>query len=112
VPKTENDVQGDDPHLPKGINADTYYSGTKDGAARNEPTEEEIAQIFHNPRIARMLGKKDRNIPGGIRKQSLHTSSIVWQKAVEVEKDSIKKLADDLAKDAASADVSACYIGD
>lgn len=66
VPKTENDVQAGDGQ----INADVYYSGANGKA---EPTEEQLEQLFHTPRAARLLGKKDKYMPGG--KKSFHTST-------------------------------------
>lgn len=82
VPKVENDVQAGD----KQINADVYYSGA-DGKA--EPTEEQLEQLFHTPRAARLLGKKDKYVPGG--KKSFHTSA-------RQSKD-MESLGQDLAKD-------------
>lgn len=109
VPKIENDVQAGDSHIPKGINADVYYSGNReaeDGKSEGEPSEEELAQIFSSPRIAKMLGtKKGKYIPGGIQGRSFHASAFARQKSVEAEKEDIKKLAADMASDVQSNSV-------
>jgi aarF domain-containing kinase len=109
VPKTENDVQAGDSHIPQGINADVYYSGNKEaetGKAEAEPSEEELAQIFSNPRIAKMLGRKGKYVPDGMQGRSYHTSAVLRQKSAEAEKEDIKKLAEDMAKDAQAPAVS------
>ncbi len=103
VPKTENDVQAGDSHIPQGINADVYYSGNKDvesGKEEDELSEEQLAQIFNSPRIASMLGNKSNKgsyVPKGVR--SLHTSPLLRQKSAEAEKKDLKELAADMAKD-------------
>ncbi|KAK5939966.1 hypothetical protein PMZ80_007384 [Knufia obscura] len=102
VPKTENDVQGGDSHIPKDINADVYYSGTEQGEQAAEPTEEQLNQLFHTPRAARLLGKKDKYMPGG--KKTFHTSAAHRQNA-EAEKQELQKLGQEMVKDVASADV-------
>jgi hypothetical protein len=94
VPKIENDVQAGDSHIPKGINADVYYSGNKDaedGKSEDELSEEQLSQIFTNPRIARMLGSKSNKgkyVPTGV--QGFHTSAVAWQRSAEAEKEDIK----------------------
>lgn len=105
VPKTENDVQGGDSHVKKdGINADVYYSGAE--AETQEPTEEQLNQLFHSPRAASLLGKKSKYMPGGAQRK-LHTSATRYQNA-QTEKEDLTKLAQDMAKDvqSASSDVS------
>ena len=107
VPKIENDVQAGDSHIPPDLNADVYYSGNKDAKDGNEVeelSEEQLAQIFSNPRIARMLGNKGKYIPKGVR--SFHTSTSVRQRSAEAEKDDIKQLAADMAKDVQETKVS------
>ena len=107
VPKIENDVQAGDSHIPEGINADVYYSGNKDsetGEAESDPSEEELAKIFHNPRIAKMLGSKGKYVPKGAR--GLHTSASFRQRSTEAEKEEIRELAADMAKDVQDTKVS------
>ncbi len=103
VPKVENDVQGGDSHIPKDINADVYYSGAEPGDQTAEPTEEQLSQLFHTPRAARLLGKKDKYMPGG--KKSFHTSA-VWRQNTDVEKQELQKLGQAMAQDIDSTDVS------
>lgn len=95
VPQIENDVQGGDEHIPaaKEINADVYYSGAEGSC---EPTEEQLSQLFHSPRSARLVGKKDRCMPGV--KREFHTSAVGRQNA-EAEKHDLKQLAQDMASD-------------
>jgi len=103
VPKVENDVQGGDSHLPKDMNADVYYSGAEQGQDTAEPTEEQLSQLFHTPRAASLLGKKDKYMPGG--KRSLHTSAVRRQNS-EAEKQELQKLGQSLATDVGATDVS------
>ncbi|KAJ9498622.1 hypothetical protein LTR99_007928 [Exophiala xenobiotica] len=101
VPKTENDVQEGDSHIPPGINADVYYSGSKPqaGTVDNEPDEAQLSQLFHNPRHAtKLLGQKAQSIPSSRRR--FHTVRASQQKASNTDEDSIKQLAADMAKDA------------
>ena len=113
VPKIENDVQAGDSHVPQGINADVYYSGNKDaetGKEENELSEEQLGQIFNSPRIARMLGDKSNKasyVPKGVR--SLHTSNVTRQKSAEAEKEDLKELAADMAKDIQGSKVSPLF---
>ena len=69
LPKNAGDVQGRDSHLKEDVNADVFYSsGDKEGSASaseqesspepEEPSEEMVNQIFHSPRVARILGSK------------------------------------------------------
>ncbi|EXJ85403.1 aarF domain-containing kinase [Capronia coronata CBS 617.96] len=99
VPKTENDVQAGDSHIPPGINADVYYSGSKQ--IESEPTEEQLAQLFHNPKHAKLLAKKTGHSgygPGG--KRQFHTTRLNPQQRSNGETDSIRELAADMARDA------------
>jgi aarF domain-containing kinase len=107
VPKIENDVQAGNTHIPEGLNADVYYSGDQDVEKHgDEPTEEQLSQIFANPRIARMLGNKAKYVPPGVQGKSFHTSARVFQKTSEAEKEDLKRLAADMAKDVQSNKVS------
>ncbi|KAL6249653.1 hypothetical protein RBB50_003508 [Rhinocladiella similis] len=101
VPKSENDVQGGDSHIPPGINADVYYSGSKPqhGTVDNEPNEEQLSQLFHNPRHATtLLRQKSNPLPSS--KRRFHNSRPSPQKASDTDEDNIKQLAADMAKDA------------
>jgi aarF domain-containing kinase len=107
VPKIENDVQAGDSHIPNGLNADVFYSGSKASettASEDEPSEEQLSQIFASPRIARMLGAQTKNFPKGAR--SLHTSPVRNANSAEAEKEDIKELAADMAKDVQTGTVS------
>jgi aarF domain-containing kinase len=107
VPKIENDVQGGDSHIPKGLNADVFYSGNKASETQpleDEPTEEQLSQMFASPRIARMLGAKAKYVPKGTR--SLHTTPVQTANSAEAEKEDIKELAADMAKDVQTGRVS------
>ncbi len=113
VPKTENDVQEGDSHIEPGINADVYYHGSK---REDEPSEEQLSQIFHNPRNARSFAQKAKYAPGGVqpgvhpvstsRPREFHTLSVRRQKSSETDADSLKKLGADLAKDVQQINVS------
>lgn len=101
VPKTENDVQEGDSHIPPGINADVYYSGSKRdaGVADEEPSEEQLSQLFHSPRHATsLLGQKGRWTPPS--KRPFHSATATRQKSSNADEQSIKQLAADVAKDA------------
>lgn len=76
IPKTEEDVQGGDPHIPQKINADVFYSSRKSShddlasqadTAEEGPSKEIMSSLFHNPRVAGLLGIKSKNTPGGMR---------------------------------------------
>ena len=97
VPKIEWDIQGGDPHVPNGLNADVYYSGS---SSLSQPSEEMMAQIFQSSRIARMLGKSPKGALTFAR--AFHTQQVRRQKAKE-EQDSIQSLAEDIAADAGNA---------
>lgn len=105
VPKVEWDVQGGDPHVPGGINPDVYYSGREPAAptpiSEEEPTEEMISQLFHSSKVSRLLGKKATSSAG--RARPFHTA-VHRQAASHDEKEEIKKLADDMAKDLHSSE--------
>lgn len=69
LPKNVGDVQGGVSHLKEDVNADVFYSsGDKEGSASGseqessqgpeEPSEEMVNQIFHSPRVARILKSK------------------------------------------------------
>lgn len=107
VPKVEWDVQGGDPHVPGGINPDVYYSG-RDSAklSEEEPTEEMLSQLFHSSKVSRMLGAKGKSSRGGAR--AFHSTSTRMQSSTN-EKEDIRKLAADTAKDIHGSDaVSIC----
>jgi aarF domain-containing kinase len=101
VPKIENDVQGGDSHIPKGINADVYYSGTEEGDKKNEPDEEVLAQLFHTKRASQLL----RKAPGAGRPRSFHTHARSLQQP-KSEQEDLKNLAADMAKDVQTGTVS------
>ena len=112
VPKIENDVQAGNSHIPKGLNSDVYYSGNRaaeTGSSGDELSEEQLAQIFSNPRVARMLGStaKGKYVPRGIQSRPFHTYPAHRQRSTKEEKDDIKQLAADMAKDVHDHDVSA-----
>jgi aarF domain-containing kinase len=74
IPKTEEDVQGGDPHVPQKINADVFYSSRKPSRdnstnqqSQEDLSEETISSLFHSKRVARLLGAKLMDTPGGIR---------------------------------------------
>ncbi|KAK4938996.1 hypothetical protein LTR10_020655 [Elasticomyces elasticus] len=101
VPKNENDVQEGDSHIAPGINADVYYSGSKRdaGVADEEPSEEQLAQLFHSSKHATsLLGQKGRWTPPSQRQ--FHTARVFRQKPSDTDEASIKQLAADMAKDA------------
>jgi aarF domain-containing kinase len=69
LPKNMGNIQGGDSHIKKDVNADVFYSSDeermanpegKQGAQQEpgEPSEEMVNQIFHSPRVARILGSK------------------------------------------------------
>lgn len=100
VPKTENDVQAGDSHIAPGINADVYYSGSKQ--VESEPTEEQLSQLFHNPKHAKVLAKKTGSPPGDVpgAKRRFHAMRVSRQKSSNGDTESIRQLAADMAKDA------------
>jgi hypothetical protein len=109
VPKIENDVQSGDSHIPKGLNSDVYYSGNKDaenGNGESKLSDEQLSQIFANPRIARMLGNKGKYVPRGVQGRPFHTHATARQRSADVEKEDIKQLASDMAKDVQGNQVS------
>ena len=116
VPKTENDVQEGDSHLEPGLNADVYYHGSKREVDADEPTEEQLAQIFHNPRHARTFAQKAKYAPGGIqpgvhsvsadRPRQFHTMVARRQRIPNQDAESLKQLGADLAEDVQKINVS------
>jgi aarF domain-containing kinase len=69
LPKNTGSVQGGDSHIKGNVNADVFYSSGDrgEGAAISkqldshepeEPSKETVNQIFHSPRVARILGSK------------------------------------------------------
>lgn len=107
IPRAENDVQEGDSHVPAGVNADVYYSGSKrDGRDADEPTEEQLSQLFNNPKHAKLLGKKARHVPGGVASRGFHTMKAAQQKTKETDDTSIEQLAADVANDARKINVS------
>jgi aarF domain-containing kinase len=106
VPKTENDIQEGDSHIPPGINSDVYYSGAKSASRGDAPTEEQLSQLFRSPKNAKLFAQKAKYAPGGVSARSFHTSRIVREKASDTDAESIKQLAADMAKDAAKLNVS------
>ncbi|KEF58221.1 aarF domain-containing kinase [Exophiala aquamarina CBS 119918] len=105
VPKTENDVQEGDSHIPPGINADVYYSGAKSPDGGNEPTEQELSQLFRSPKNAKAFAQKSKYAPG-VSARSFHTSTVFREKSSATDAESIKQLAADMANDAAKLNAS------
>lgn len=68
LPQVENDVQAGDSHIKDNINADVFYAGAENA----EPSEEQLAQLFHS-RKGSALGKKAKYAPDGVRKY--HTTA-------------------------------------
>jgi aarF domain-containing kinase len=100
VPKIENDIQAGDSHIHDDINADVYYSGSKGGEQDQDLTEEQLSQIFTSPRVASMLGKaKAKYAPGGVTGRKFHTSTRHLQRSSEAEKQELRNLAAEMAKD-------------
>ena len=97
VPMVEWDIQGGDSHIPNGLNADVYYSGT---SSMSEPSEEMMSQIFHNPKIARLLGGAKN--PSQSFARAYHTGSRLHQNQGQRERDELETLAKDIASDAQS----------
>jgi hypothetical protein len=74
----------------------------------NELDEAQLSRLFHNPRHAtKLLGQKAQSIPSSRRR--FHTVRASQQKASNTDEDSIKQLAEDMAKDAQrTGSVSSC----
>ncbi len=132
VPKTTEDTQGGDPHVPQKINADVFYSSKKlsekdladqSGTTAQEPSDEALGSLFSSPRAARLLGLKSKHMPGGLKppgSRSISTSrlrsaptngadvpsarerSSATNGSSETDEQSLKQLAADMAKDAQS----------
>lgn len=112
VPKTENDVQEGDSHIPPGINADVYYSGAKgQDSLAEEPSDEVLANLFHSPKTAKLFGVKAKYAPGGVggpSKREFHSLRTLRQKessAADADAQSIRELTADIDKDARSLNV-------
>ena len=106
VPKTENDVQEGDANIEPGLNSDVFYHGSKREVDADEPSEEELNKLFHNPRNARMYAQKAKYAPGGVQPganpastRRFHSMRVNRQKASETDAESLKQLGADLAKD-------------
>ena len=97
VPQVEWDIQGGDSHIPNGLNADVYYSGT---SSMTEPSEDMMSQIFQNPKIARMLGGTKNSSRSFAR--AYHTNSKLLQNQGQRERDELETLAKDIASEAQS----------
>ncbi|EXJ79610.1 aarF domain-containing kinase [Capronia epimyces CBS 606.96] len=104
VPRIENDVQAGDSHIPPGINADVYYSGSKE--VGSEPTEVQLSQLFRNPRHAKLLANK--TAPGA--KRRFHSMRVNRQVPSNDDMDSIRQLAADMAKGAEKIKTSQAQI--
>ena len=132
LPKTAEDEQGGDPHVPQKINADVFYSSKKFSqktldrqaeATVNTPPPELIKQLFHSPEAARLLNVKSKKIPGGLKAQgartfvttplrftgranststgsNLHSRGKATEESIKPDRESLRSLADDIAKDA------------
>lgn len=101
VPKVENDVQDGTSTITKDINADVYYSGAK---REDEPDDETLSKLFHSPRASQLL----RKISGGSKPRQFHTISRLHQQQPKSEQEDLRRLANDMAKDLATGDVS-CF---
>ena len=105
LPKSAEDVQGGDPHIPQSMNADTFYSSTKPSqkAAAEQGSmdeqEEALGQLFHSPRAARMLGLKTKYMPGGRKSSDSRPFSTSRTARKDTEKGEFRSLAADIAKD-------------
>ena len=105
LPKSAEDVQGGDPHIPQSMNADTFYSSTKPSqkAAKEQGSvdeqEEALGQLFHSPRAARMLGLKTKYMPGGRKPSDSRPFSTSKPARKATERGEFQSLAADIAKD-------------
>jgi aarF domain-containing kinase len=80
IPKTEEDIQGGDPHIPQKINADVFYSSRKppqdkfaNQKVQENLPEEMINSLFHSKRVARLLGTRSTDTPNGMRPRGSRT---------------------------------------
>lgn len=105
VPESENDVQEGDSHIPPGLNADVYYSGSKRETA-DEPSAEQLSQLFQSPRNANLFEKKAKYAPGGVGSRPFHTMRVRRQKASDTDLESLKQLTEDMGTDAQKMNVS------
>ncbi len=71
LPKNTGNVQGGDSHIKENVNSDIFYSSgvrhespaaseEQDAPESGEPSEEMVNQIFHSPRVSRILGSKGK----------------------------------------------------
>jgi aarF domain-containing kinase len=111
IPKTEEDVQGGDPHVPQKINADVFYSSRRlsqndianqTDAAQEHPSEEMMGGLFHSPRVARLLGINSKNMPGGIGPKGSRTYVTSQTKFAEGKADTSKANSDDFGTEKGS----------
>jgi aarF domain-containing kinase len=117
VPKIENDVQEGDLHIEPGLNADVYYHGSRREVDADEPTEDQLSQIFHSPKNARMFAQKAKYAPGGVqhgahpastkRPRQFHTTSASRHKSPASDAESLKQLGADVFKDIQKTNVRA-----
>lgn len=98
VPKVENDVQAGDSHIKEDINADVYYAGAN---KESEPDEEALSQLFHSPKVSRLLKKS----VGSGKGRQFHTYARLGQQS-KSDQEEMKRLAADMAKDLQSGNVS------
>ena len=72
VPKVTEDTQGGDEHVPDaGIDQDVFYSASHSQRhavpsahavpEQNQPSPEILSELFHSPKVARMLNEQGRN---------------------------------------------------
>lgn len=113
VPKNENDVQEGDSHIEPVLNADVYYHGSKRGAEEDEPSEEQLSQLFRNPKNTKMFAQKAQYAPTGVQpghppasSRRFHTMRTSLQRSPDADAESLQKLGADLAKDAQKVNVS------
>lgn len=127
LPRSTEDIQGGDPHLPQGMNADVYYSSKtrSEEDPRNQaeavegiPSDEALSGLFHSPRTARLLGLKSKQMPNGLKPRGSRTMTTSHPQFLQgngakpfeetksdigssskSDQESIEKLAADMAKD-------------
>lgn len=72
VPKTTVNIQAGDEHIPEDINADVFYSSAGDvdqsgsrpipsaqaEPSQEEPSEDMMKELFHSPKVSRLLSNK------------------------------------------------------
>ncbi|RMD44372.1 hypothetical protein DV735_g661, partial [Chaetothyriales sp. CBS 134920] len=94
-----------DSSIPPGLNAKVHDSGRRDSgkdAAEGELSEEQMAQIFSSPRVAKMLNSsaKPKFVAGKGQTRSFHAATVARQQSPRAEAAEFKKLGSDLAQDA------------